>query len=37
LGAPVKDYLMDVLPGMNRRKLTKIAQLTPARWSASQA
>jgi transposase len=37
LGAPVKDYLMAVLPGMNRRKLTEVAQLTPARWSASRA
>jgi transposase len=37
LDAPVKDYLMEVLPGMNRRKLAEVAQLTPARWSASQA
>jgi len=37
LGVPVKDYLMDVLPGMNRRKLAEVAQLTPARWSASHA
>lgn len=37
LRAPVKDYLMDVLPGMNRRKLAEVAQLTPARWSASRA
>jgi hypothetical protein len=37
LGAPVKDYLRDVLPGMNRRKLAEVAQLTPARWSQSQA
>lgn len=34
LGVPVKDYLTDVLPGMNRRKLSEVAQLTPARWSA---
>ena len=32
LGAPVKDYLRDVLPGMNRRKLSEVALLTPARW-----
>ena len=32
---PVKDYLLDVLPGMSRRKLAEVAQLTPARWSAS--
>jgi transposase len=37
LGAPVKDYLMDVLPGMNRRKLTEVPHLTPARWAASRA
>ena len=36
LGAPVKDYLRDVLPGMNRRKLAEVAQLTPARWSESR-
>ena len=37
LGLPVKEYLIDVLPGMNRRKLTEVAQLTPARWSATSA
>ena len=36
LGVPVKDYLMDLLPGMNRRKLSEAAQRTPARWSASR-
>lgn len=36
LGVPAKDYLMAVLPGMNRRKLAEVAQLTPARWSASR-
>src|SRR3984893_16814204 len=36
LGAPVKDYLRDVLPGMTRRKLAEVAQLTPARWSESR-
>jgi transposase len=36
LGVPVKEYLMDVLPGMNRRKLAEVAHLTPARWSASR-
>src|SRR5438128_1377979 len=33
LGVPVKDYLLAVLPGMARRKLSEIASLTPARWS----
>src|SRR6266849_5162144 len=37
LGAPVKEYLTNVLPGMHRRKLSEAAQLTPARWSASRA
>jgi transposase len=33
LGVQVKDYLLDVLPGMNQRKLPEVAELTPARWS----
>jgi hypothetical protein len=36
LGVPVKDYLLDVLPGIDRRKLSEIAQLTPSRWSATR-
>ena len=28
-----QDYLLDVLPGMNRRKLSEVANVTPARWS----
>ena len=36
LRVPVKDYLLDVLPGLNQRKLSEIAQLTPARWAASR-
>jgi transposase len=36
LGVPVKDYLLAVLPGMARRKLSDIASLTPARWAASR-
>jgi hypothetical protein len=35
LGVPVKDYLMNALPGMNRRKLSEVAKLTPACWSES--
>ena len=34
LGVPVKTYLADVLPGLNRRTLSEAANLTPARWSA---
>jgi transposase len=36
LGLPVKDYLAAVLPGLNRRTLSEVAHLTPARWSASR-
>jgi transposase len=34
LGMPVKDYLSNVLPGLNRRTLSEVANLTPARWYA---
>jgi hypothetical protein len=34
LGVPVKDYLAAVLPGLNRRTLSEVANLTPGRWSA---
>jgi transposase len=37
LGVPVKDYLLEVLPGMDRRKLSQVADLTPARWAATRA
>ena len=36
LGIPVKEYLLDVLPGLNGRKLSEIAHLTPARWSVAR-
>ncbi len=36
LEVPVKDYLLAVLPGLDNRKLSEIAQLTPARWSAAR-
>jgi len=36
LGIPVKDYLLAVLPGMSARKLSEVAELTPARWIASR-
>src|SRR5271155_5470181 len=35
LKAPVKDYLLAVLPGMSQRKHSEVAQLTPACWKAS--
>jgi len=37
IGAPVKEYLMGVLPGLDRRTLSQIACLTPARWMAARA
>jgi transposase len=37
IGAPVKQYLLDVLPGMNQRKLSEVAVLTPARWKSARA
>ena len=37
LGVPVKEYLAAVLPGLNRRTLSEVAHLTPARWSAARA
>jgi transposase len=36
IGAPVKEYLAGVLPGLDRRTLSQAASLTPARWSASR-
>jgi hypothetical protein len=34
LGVSAKDYLMAVLPGLDRRKMSEVAQITPAQWSA---
>jgi transposase len=36
IGAPVKEYLLDVLPGLDRRTLSQVANLTPSRWMASR-
>jgi len=36
LGVPLKDYLLDVLPGLDRRKLSEVALLTPSRWAADR-
>lgn len=36
LRVPLKQYLSDVLPGMNRRKLAEVAHLTPAKWAVSR-
>jgi transposase len=35
LDISVKEYLSAVLPGLNRRVLSQVAALTPARWSAA--
>ena len=37
LGLPVKEYLLAVLPGMARRKLSEVPLLTPARCAAARA
>jgi hypothetical protein len=36
IGAPVKEYLAGVLPGLDRRTLREVASLTPARWLAAR-
>ena len=36
LRVPVREYLLDVLPGLNRRKLSEVPHLTPARWAAGR-
>lgn len=37
LGVPAKEYLLAVLPGLDRRKRSEIADLTPSRWSAARS
>jgi transposase len=34
VGIPVKDYLLAVLPDLNHRKHSEVAQLTPVRWGS---
>jgi transposase len=36
ISVPVKQYLAGVLPGLDRRRLGEVANLTPARWNASR-
>ena len=36
LGVPAKEYLIAVLPGLDRRLMSDVAQITPARWSAAR-
>ena len=33
---PVSDYLLAVLPGMDRRTLSQVRELTPAHWAAQR-
>jgi hypothetical protein len=37
LRVPVREYLLGVLPGLDAQKLSEIARLTPANWSAARA
>ena len=37
LQKPVREYLLDVLPGLDSRKLSEVDRLTPANWSATRA
>ena len=37
LGVSVKNYLLDILPGMSCRTTAEAAQLTPARWANARA
>ena len=37
LAVPVRSYLADVLPGLEKRTLSQVPELTPARWAARKA
>ena len=36
LQVPVREYLLDILPGLDGRKLSDVDRLTPANWSAAR-
>src|SRR5580704_15840103 len=36
IGVPLREYLGDVLPGLDRRTLSRVATLTPERWAAAR-
>jgi len=36
LRVPVREYLLSILPGLDGRKLSEVARLTPANWSAAR-
>ena len=37
LKIPVKEYLIQILPGLADRKLREVGNLTPAKWAAARA
>ena len=37
LHVSAQEYLLDVLPGMDGRKLSEVAHLTPFRWALARA
>jgi hypothetical protein len=37
LGLPLKEYLLAVLPGLDGRKFSEIAQLTPSHWVSARS
>jgi transposase len=37
LAIPVREYLLDVLPGLADRTLSQAANLTPSRWAAARS
>jgi hypothetical protein len=37
LRLPLREYLLEVLPGLKDRKLSEVSRLTPATWSAARA
>jgi hypothetical protein len=36
LRVQVREYLLNILPGLDGRKLSEVARLTPANWSAAR-
>jgi hypothetical protein len=36
LGLPLTEYLLDILPGMDRRSRLAVGEFTPRRWGASR-
>jgi transposase len=36
LGVPLREYLLAIMPGLDGRKLSEIAQLTPSSWASAR-